>query len=111
MDRGWKAFERRMARDVGTERIPVTGERHGADFEDGMFCYQAKLGRKMPDYLRAWLAGIRAAGASRRPEKVGAVVWKPKGARDEGAVVLVSWRDWVALHGTVEPLDAERGAP
>ena len=29
-DKAWKAFERRMARDVGTERIPVTGERDGA---------------------------------------------------------------------------------
>ena len=34
-DKAWKAFERRLAHDVGTERIPVTGERDGADFEDG----------------------------------------------------------------------------
>jgi hypothetical protein len=30
-DKAWKAFERRLCRDVGTERIPVTGGRHGAD--------------------------------------------------------------------------------
>ena len=100
-DRSWKAYERRCARDVGSQRIPVTGERAGADFEDGLFVYQAKLGRKMPDYLRAWLAGIRAAGRARRPEKLGVVVWKPKHAEDADAVVLVSWRDWVALHGAV----------
>ena len=29
-DRAWKAFERRLAHDVGTERIPVTGEREDA---------------------------------------------------------------------------------
>ncbi len=34
-DKTWKAFECRLAHDVGTERIPVTGERDGADFEDG----------------------------------------------------------------------------
>jgi hypothetical protein len=102
-DRSWKAFERRLARDVGSQRIPVTGERAGSDFEDGACCYQAKLGRKMPDYLRDWLAGIRAAGASRRPEKIGAVVWKPKHSQDADAVVLVSWHDWVALHGATVP--------
>jgi len=107
VDRGWKKFERRLARDVGSERIPVTGERAGADFEDGICCYQAKLGRAMPSYLRSWLAGIRAAGAARRPEKIGAVVWKPKHAEDADAVVLVSWRDWVALHGAVAPAEGE----
>jgi len=100
-ERSWKAFERRCARDVGTERIPVTGERHGADAEDPMFCYQFKLGRSQPSYLREWLAGIVAAGAARRPGKVGVVVWKPKGARDGDALVLLRWCDWVALHGAV----------
>jgi len=36
--------ERRLARALGTERVPVTGERAGADFVDGVFAYQAKLG-------------------------------------------------------------------
>jgi hypothetical protein len=100
-DRAWKAFERRMARDVGRERIPVTGERAGADFEDGMFCYQAKLGRRCPSYLGAWLAGIGAAGRARRPEKIGVVVWKPKRAEDAEALVVLRWSDWLALHGAV----------
>ena len=52
MRRGsWKAVERRMARDVGVERIPVTGERHGADFEDGIACYQVKCRRVIPGWL------------------------------------------------------------
>jgi hypothetical protein len=95
-DKSWKALERRLARDVGSERIPVTGERAGADFEDGLFVYQAKLGRRCPSYLAAWLAGIRAAGAVRRPAKVGVVVWKPKRAEDADALVLLRWSDWVA---------------
>jgi len=106
-DRSWKAFERRMARDMGTQRIAVTGERAGADAENTMFVFQFKLGRSMPSYLRSWLAGIRAAGAARRPEKIGVVCWKPKHGQDEDAVVLVSWRDWVALHGAVAPAEGE----
>ena len=98
-DRAWKAFERRLARDVGTERIPVTGERAGADLEDELFCYQAKLGRRCPAYLAEWLAGIRAAGLARQPERVGVVVWKPKRAEDRDALVILRWADWVELHG------------
>jgi len=37
-DRNRKAFAPPLARDVGTARIHVTGERAGADFEDGLFC-------------------------------------------------------------------------
>ena len=75
MDKSWKAFERRLARRVGGRRIPVTGERDGADvIADGAFCYQAKLRRGMPSYLRDWLRGIVAAGE--RSGTTGVVVWK-----------------------------------
>ena len=104
-DRAWKAFERRLARQLGTQRIPVTGERAGADFTDGMFAYQAKLGRRCPAYLREWLAGIVAAGDRRR--LVGVVVWKPKGTRDREALVVLRFSDWRDLHvGTVRDADA-----
>ena len=99
-DRAWKAFERRLARQLGTQRIPVTGERAGADFTDGMFAYQAKLGRRCPAYLREWLAGIVAAGERRG--LVGVVVWKPKGTRDREALVVLRFADWRDRHvGTV----------
>ncbi len=98
-DREWKAFERRLARSLGTQRIPVRGERDGADFEDAMFAYQAKLGRRYPAYLRSWLAGIVDAGE--RSGLVGVVVWKPKGGRDEDALVVLRFRDWCDLHGPV----------
>ena len=95
-DRAWKAFERRLARQLGTRRLPCDGSRAGADFVDGMFAYQAKLGRRCPAYLREWLAGIVAAGNHRG--LVGVVVWKPKGTQDREALVLVRFRDWCDLH-------------
>src|SRR2546426_10804591 len=97
-DRAWKAFERRLARQLGTHRIPVTGERAGADFADGLFAYQAKLGRRCPAYLGDWLRGVVAAG-ERRGGKVGVVIWKPKGAQDAEALVVLRFRDWCDLHG------------
>lgn len=100
-DKAWKATERRMARDVGTERIPVTGEREGADFEDAIACYQLKVRRAIPEWLWTWLRGIQSTGA--RKDKAGVLVLKRPSERDEDAVVVLAWRDWVDLHGAAQP--------
>ena len=96
-DKSWKAFERRLARRVGGRRIPVTGERDGADVIAGPFVYQAKLRRGMPSYLRDWLRGIVAAGE--RSGTTGVVVWKAPRALDDEAVVILRLADWQDLHG------------
>jgi len=94
---GWKASERRMARDVGTERIPVTGERDGSDFTDTIACYQLKVRRMLPAWLWAWLGGIQ--GTATRQGRIGVLVLRVPRMRDDEALVILSWRDWVALHG------------
>lgn len=86
-----------MARDVGTERIPVTGERHGADFEDGLCAYQLKVRKALPAWLWDWLTGIQQNGTPRG--KAGVLVLKLPRMRDDEALVVLAWRDWVALHG------------
>jgi len=100
-DKAWKAFERRMARDVGTERIPVTGARHGADCANRLFCFQFKLRRVFPDYLWEWLDGI--VGCAQATGRVGVLVLKKPNQRDTEALVVVRWRDWVDLHGDPGP--------
>ena len=115
MDKSWKAFERRVAKRVGGKRIPVTGERDGADVVGGgPFVYQAKLRRGVPSYLRDWLRGIVAAGA--RCGATGVVVWKQPGALDDDALVLLRLKDWQDWPGceTVEeekPAGGESGGP
>ena len=99
-DRGWKAFERRLARDCGTERIAVTGERHGADAANELFAFQFKLRRVLPAYLWEWLSGIR--GNAARSGKVGVLVVKRPRQKDTDALVILSWGDWVQLHGRIE---------
>ena len=96
-DKSWKAFERRIAKRVGGRRIPVTGERDGADVIAGPFVYQAKLRRGLPSYLQDWLRGIVAAGE--RSGTTGVVVWKAPRALDDDAVVVLRLKDWQALHG------------
>jgi hypothetical protein len=97
-DKAWKANERRFARDMGCERIPVTGERHGADFVDGIAAYQLKVRRAIPGWLWTWLSGIQATG--QRTGKAGVLVLKQPGQRDTDAIVILSWKDWQDLHGT-----------
>jgi hypothetical protein len=96
-DKSWKAFERRMARDVGTERIPVTGERAGADCATSLFCFQFKLRRSLPGWLWEWLAGI--VGSAEASGKVGVLVLKKPRQEDADALVVLRWKDWVDLHG------------
>ena len=91
-DRSWKAFERRVAKRVGGRRIPVTGERDGADVIAGAFVYQAKLRRGLPSYLRNWLRGITAAGE--RAGKVGIVAWKAPREKDADTIVVLRLKDW-----------------
>lgn len=93
-DKTWKARERIMARDVGTERIPVTGERNGADFQTELFCYQLKHRKSIPGYIGEWLGGIcQTAGKGR----VGVLILSQPGSRREDAVVCVRWADWVRI--------------
>jgi hypothetical protein len=99
-DRGWKKFERRMAKDVGTERIPVTGERHGADAVNALFAFQFKLRRCVPAFVFEWLAGIVAT--AQRQGKIGVLVMKMPRMRDDESLVIVRWKDWVELHGVME---------
>ena len=96
-DRGWKQFERRIARDHGTERTPVTGERDGADFVTPVFEAQCKLRRVLPTWLFAWLAGITAR--ARHNGRTGILILKRPRMRDADALVVLRYGDWVELHG------------
>lgn len=103
MKRGsWKACEARFAADVGTKRIPVTGlDRHGADFEDGIACYQLKVRKAIPLWLWDWLGGIVWNGATK--QKAGVLVLKRPNQRDEDALVVLTWKAWTELHGSPKP--------
>jgi hypothetical protein len=95
--RSWKGAELRFARDVGVERKPCDGSRAGADFEDGIACYQLKVRKAIPGWLWGWLAGIQGTGQGKG--KAGILVLKKPRQDDVDALVVMSWRDWVELHG------------
>ena len=98
--RSWKAAETRFARDVGTERKPCDGSRAGADFEDALCAYQLKVRRAIPRWLWAWLGGIQDNARPRG--RMGVLVLNHPRMEDAEAVVVLSWKDWVDMHGTPE---------
>ena len=99
-DKGWKQAERRMAKDVGSRRKPCDGSRDGADFEDGLCAYQLKVRKVIPRWLWTWLAGIRFT--ARFQGKLGCLVLKHPGQKDADALVILTWADWVLLHGDAQ---------
>lgn len=99
-DKGWKQFERRVSRDHGVERQPVTGERDGSDaMPHPLFCFQMKLRKAIPKCIREWSDSIHRAAT--KDSKVGILIVKEPGKHDDNALVIVRYRDWVDLHGSV----------
>ncbi len=96
--KSWKVAELKMARDVNTERIPVTGERHGADFEDAIACYQLKVRKSIPGWLWDWHSGICETG--KRKDKAGVLVLNHPRQDRAKALVVLTWDAWRDLHGT-----------
>lgn len=97
-ERGWKKFERRISRDHGCERQPVTGEREAGDSkEHPLFAFQMKLRKAIPKSIREWSDGI--CRTAKRDGKIGVLIVKEPGLHDENALVILKYRDWVDLHG------------
>jgi hypothetical protein len=101
---GWKKAERAVARDSGGQRIPVTGERAGADVISGRFHFQVKVRRALPVWLFDWLGGI--CDSAKRTQKTGVlVIRRPREPRRQ-ALVIMRWDDWCALTKEAEQAQA-----
>jgi len=100
-DKSWKAFERRVSRDHGVERQPVTGERDGSDSQPHpLFVFSMKLRKSIPKSIREWSDSIHRCAV--KYGKCGILIVKEPGKHDDNALVILRYRDWVDLHGTVE---------
>lgn len=98
MDNSWKAFERRLAKDMGVTRQPVTGDRAAGDTRPHeLFTFQFKLRRSVPRWLFHWLDGIVQTAIAE--DKIGILVLKRPHLRDADALVVLRWHDWRLLHG------------
>lgn len=95
----WKGYERRIAADLNGRRIPVTGiDRHGADVVTQLFHCQVKLRKCLPAWLWEWLGGIRAN--AKTDGRIGVLILKKPRQDDTDGLVVMSYGDFVDLHGT-----------
>ena len=96
----WKGYERRVAADLGGQRIPVTGlGRDAADVVTPMFHIQVKLRNSLPSWLWAWVSGICMDAEA---GKIGVLILKRPGERDTEGLVVMRYGDFVDLHGKPE---------
>lgn len=104
---GWKKFERRVARDHGVERQPVTGERDGSDVQvHDRYVISCKLRAAVPKTIRAWADSIYRCATTHR--KTGVLVIKEPGKRDDSALVILRYQDWLMLQREGELLNEAR---
>ena len=105
-DKSWKAFERRISRDHGVERQPITGERDGSDaMPHPLFCFQMKLRKAIPKSIREWSDSIHRT--AQRAGKCGVLIVKEPGKHDGNALVILRYADWVDLHGSIATVETE----
>lgn len=95
-DKSWKAYERRLAKMFGTTRIPVTGEREGADFQTEMFHVSVKKRKSVPKTVLNWLGSVCAKAEERK--RVGVLIMKQPGMQDLDSVVVMRLRDFLDLN-------------
>jgi hypothetical protein len=103
-DRSWKRAERMIAKDCGGRRIPVTGDREGADVDHPLFCVQLKVRKSLPSWLFAWLAGI--CSTATRQGKTGILVLNLPRQPRRHALVCLRWEDFCDLVGDPSHPDA-----
>lgn len=96
----WKGWEWRVGKQLGGQRIPVTGiDRFGADVVTPMFHCQLKLRNSLPSWLWSWMGGI----CSTTPDgKVGILILRKPRQDNAEALVIMRYGDFVQLHGKPE---------
>lgn len=107
MDKLWKAAERKIAKLLGGERIPVSGRQRGfsADIAHDEFSIEVKHRQSLPDWI---LEATEQAEASQRGEQIPLVVLHKKGVKYEDSLAILRVRDIIKLSAAYRTLK-ERG--
>lgn len=92
MDKLWKAFERRAAKFVGGERVPITGRQRGSapDIEHSWLSIECKYRKSVPEWIKD---AMRQAVASARPRQMPVVILGEKGADIKDALFIFRAED------------------
>ena len=78
-DKAWKACERRVAKYIGGERVPITGRQRGdaPDIKHAWLSVEVKYRKKMPEWIKD--AYSQAVASKKGPHSMPVVILCEKG--------------------------------
>ena len=87
-DKAWKACERRIAKYIGGERVPITGRARGSapDIDHAWLSIEVKYRKKLPDWMHD---AMSQAKASARGNQMPVVIYCENGM-DTGKCYIVT---------------------
>ena len=92
-DKAWKQFERRVAKYIGGERVPITGRQRGdaPDIKHAWLSVECKYRKKLPN----WLFEARAqAEASKVGVQLPVQIYAQKGQNTGDAFIVMRLQDF-----------------
>lgn len=92
----WKRTERRIAAELGGQRVPVTGRSRGdaPDIEHDRFSIEVKERQELPGWLRDAMAQAVAAATG---DRIPVTILHERGQRYRDCYALIRLSDLVAL--------------
>ena len=86
-DKAWKACERRIAKFIGGERVPITGRQRGdaPDIAHNWLSVEVKYRKKIPEWIKD---AMRQAVASKRMRQMPCVILCEKGQKTEDNLII-----------------------
>ncbi len=98
----WKRTERKIAAQLGGQRVPVTGRARGdaPDIRHAWLSIEAKHRAKLPEWLHD---AMRQAEASQQAAQLPIVVLHESGQRHGQDLVVLRLADFTAWFGAGEP--------
>ena len=91
-DKIWKAFERRIAKYIGGERVPVSGRARGdkPDIDHSWLSVECKYKQRLPFWLHDAMA---QAEASAMPRQLPCVILGERGKETGESFIVFRLRD------------------
>ena len=92
-DKAWKQCERRVAKYIGGERVPITGRQRGdaPDIKHNWLVPEVKYRKKLPEWIHD--AMRQAVAAVRRPSQVPCVILCEKGKDTADSYIIFKLKD------------------
>ena len=99
----WKSHERRIAKRLGGQRVPVADSRSSTDVLHAIFSIECKLRKTIP----AWLHGAMGQAIDAHEDKMPIAVLHETGKNSDDDYVVVRLKDFEELSSAYQEKNKE----